>query len=127
MSGKQMKKLRRAMKAAGVQTNGREHFIVGKKTMMTMTEEMYRRAYNRARTIFDMKDRVNYIRSIPAIGAKFEVVLDKHVVCDDKRRMYQEYKKVLRENNRGGGNGHEAVRGDLRRNTTSNPVEAVPS
>lgn len=127
MSGKQMKKLRRAMRAAGAATTNNEHFVVGRERTVVMTKERWDKEVKNIMKILDFNERTNRLRALPPVGSNVKFIADKHIICDEKRRMYKEYKKVLREKNKGGGHGYEAVRGDIGRNQTSHPMGTIPS
>lgn len=126
MSGKQIKKLRRAIKNAGHGLQSKEYFMQGKRKKVVMTLEMHQRAFGKIMGIKDEAQKNEELRNLPKVGDTFEIVVGKHVVADQDRGMYREFKKVYHEN-KGGGNGFKTVRDHIERNSRSYPVGTVSS
>lgn len=126
MGQKQMKKLRRAIRNAGLPVQSKEYFIYGKEKEVTMTPELRETMLRNISKINDPQERTEKLASLPVVGQKFKVLAGRHIRGDEGRRMYKIYKKVFNEL-KGEGNAIQAIAGDIERNKLSNPVGPVPS
>lgn len=127
MSGKQMKKLRKACRDAKVNTTAQGYKLQTLEKTVLMTPEIHARIEDWVRQKYGMGDRVTLekeLKNIPEVGKMFTYTAGQRVAADDNRRTYKELKRVYNEN-KGGRDGFKTIADHIARNQASTPVGPV--